>query len=237
MALRLSCLQSGSPEIFLSVQGEGHSAGRPATFVRLAGCNLSCSWCDTAYTWDWSSYDFDRESLSVEIAEVLRLVLALRTDRVVVTGGEPLIQQRSGLGELCRQLASAGRSIEVETNGTIAPIAQLVETVAQWNVSPKTAGSGNCQDSREIPAALTALSALPNAYFKFVIAAPADVGEAERIARRYGVPAKRVMLMPEGATPESLAERSPWVRAQAGARGLRYTSRLHVLLWGAERGR
>ena len=56
--LKVSRQPSGEPEIFHSIQGEGVSAGTPTVFLRLATCNLACTWCDTRYTWDWRRFDF-----------------------------------------------------------------------------------------------------------------------------------------------------------------------------------
>ena len=235
--LRVSRLGSGEPEIFLSVQGEGRTAGTPSAFVRLATCNLACTWCDTAYTWDWSRFDHDELVMFMEHEEAASRVEALATTNVVITGGEPLLQQGAGLGDLACSLAGAGHSIEVETNGTIAPSEQMVASVARWNVSPKISSSGNPAGRREVPEALGALAALPNADWKFVITGRPDVEEAARLAGRYGVPAGRVVLMPEGTSADVVTERSSWVMEEAVRRGFRFSSRLHVLLWGTERGR
>ncbi len=235
--LRVSRLGSGQPEIFLSVQGEGRTAGTASAFVRLATCNLACTWCDTAYTWDWSRFDHEELVMYMEPAEAASRVEALATTNVVITGGEPLLQQAAGLGELACSLAGTGHSIEVETNGTIAPSEQMVASVARWNVSPKISSSGNPAPRREVPEALSALAALPNADWKFVITDRPDVEEAALLAGRYGVPAGRVVLMPEGTSAGVVAERSKWVMEEAVLRGFRFSSRLHVLLWGTERGR
>ena len=235
--LRVSRLASGEPEIFLSVQGEGRTAGTASAFVRLATCNLACSWCDTAYTWDWSRFDYDQQVMYIRPEEAASRVEALATTNVVITGGEPLLQQAAGLGELASSLSGTGHSIEVETNGTIEPSEQMVASVSRWNVSPKIASSGNPSGRREVPGALTALSALPNADWKFVITGLPDIEDAARMAGRYGVPPGRVVLMPEGAAADVVAERSKWVMEEAALRGFRFSSRLHVLLWGAERGR
>src|SRR5436309_15545790 len=80
-------------EIFESVQGEGASAGAPSLFVRLAVCNLRCTWCDTRYTWDWSAYRYEEEVTRVAVDDVARRIVASEGTHVVVTGGEPMLQQ------------------------------------------------------------------------------------------------------------------------------------------------
>ena len=83
------------PEVFATVQGEGASLGVPSVFVRLAGCNLVCGFCDTAYTWDWSRFDKKKETVDLSVDEVATLALDIAKDgvrNVVFTGGEPLLQ-------------------------------------------------------------------------------------------------------------------------------------------------
>jgi 7-carboxy-7-deazaguanine synthase len=232
--LRVSRLPSGEPEIFLSIQGEGRTAGTPSTFVRLATCNLACSWCDTAYTWDWALFDYDEQVLQMEAAEVSKRVEALHTGNVVITGGEPLLQP---LDSLVNELADSGHTVEIETNGTIAPSPRLLDKVTRWNVSPKLANSGNPKSKREVPDALGTFAEMPNVDWKFVIVEPADVDEAAGLAERYGVPQERVTLMPEGTSSKDIQARSGWLAATAAERGFRFSSRLQVMLWGTERAR
>jgi 7-carboxy-7-deazaguanine synthase len=233
--LKLSRLPTGEPEIFASIQGEGLSLGVPSTFVRLSLCNLRCSWCDTRYTWDWSRYDPKAEIIDVELDEVVRRVATGGARNVVITGGEPLQQQRA-LAPLARTLKAAGHRIEVETNGTFRPTDDLAACVAQWNVSPKLANSGN-DGRRDVPEALAWFAARPEACFKFVVVEPEDLGEVDGLIARYGVAPERVLLMPEGRTTAELRARSGWLVEAARERGYRFTTRLHVLLWGDERGR
>ena len=80
--LKLSRMPSGEPEIFASIQGEGASAGTPSVFARLSLCNLACSWCDTAYTWDWRRYDPKQEIAELEIDQVLARVEALAGEAI-----------------------------------------------------------------------------------------------------------------------------------------------------------
>jgi len=234
--LKLARLPSGDPEIFASIQGEGASAGRPSTFVRLSLCNLACTWCDTKYTWDWERYDPKAEITVVDCAGIVERVSGLGVENVVVTGGEPLMQLEP-LSELASALASRGHRIEVETNGTFAPKDGLARWVAQWNVSPKLANSGNVPEKREVEEALRWFATSPNAWFKFVIEDPGDLDEVESFVAEYSVPRERVILMPQGARPDSLKQRSAWLADACARRGFRFSTRLHILIWGDERGR
>ena len=236
MALRVSRMASGEPEIFRSIQGEGVTAGTPSLFLRLATCNLACSWCDTAYTWDWRRYDYAREVVALSQEAVRERLLELGCRHLVVTGGEPLLQQKA-LAPLLSDLRGLGFYCEVETNGTLAPDREMAEAVSQWNVSPKLANSGNGRARREVPEALHAFRALPNAYFKFVVVDRADVDEVSELAARHGIPAERVLLMPEGTDAETLRRRGAWLAEACAERGIRFSTRLHILLWGDERGR
>ena len=234
--LKVSRQPSGEPEIFRSIQGEGVNAGAPAVFLRLATCNLSCSWCDTKYTWDWGSYDYEREVVSLAVDEVERRLVQLGCPNLVVTGGEPLLQQRV-LAPMLTSLKAQGLHTEVETNGTLRPTPEMAGAVSQWNVSPKLDNSGNEPSRRHAPAALEAFGALESAYFKFVMVEPGDLDEVGLLVDRYGIPPERVVLMPEGVTPEAVTRRGRWVAQACTERGYRFSTRLHILLWGDERGR
>jgi len=223
-------------ELFASVQGEGPSAGAPSVFLRLAQCNLHCRWCDTKYTWDWSTYRFEDEVRGESLAAVAQRISELSGDRLVVTGGEPLLQQEA-LGELFRVLDAERRlTIEVETNGTIAPNAALAERVDQWNVSPKLANSGDAEKLRLRHEVLVAFRETGRAFLKVVVESPADADEAEALAGSVDWPRDRMLLMAQAATRETLAERGPLVAAEALRRGLGYSPRLHVERWNGARG-
>ena len=234
--LRVSRQKSGEPEIFYSLQGEGANIGVPTVFLRLATCNLTCTWCDTKYTWDWQSYDYDREVMSLPVEEVEKRVLEFGCPRLVITGGEPMMQQKA-LASLASSLNRQGFYCEVETNGTLAPQPAMVEAISQWNISPKLANSGVLPERREIPTALTSFRGLDNAYFKFVVAEPADVDEVCGLVERYDIPRQIVILMPEGTSPSVIESRGKWLADVCVERGFRFSTRLHILLWGDERGR
>ena len=234
--LRVSRQPNGEPEVFYSLQGEGPSTGTPSVFLRLANCNLACGWCDTKYTWDWTQFDRDREVVVLDTGQVEARIQDFDCRRLVITGGEPLLQQTE-LVPLVASLKARGFQLEVETNGTIVPEPELVENIDQWNVSPKLGNSGTPRERRELPQALEAFCWLPTAYFKFVIEEPEDVNEVCSLRDRHGLPGRRIVLMPEGRTPEAVHRRSRWLSEACVKEGFRFSTRLHILLWGDERGR
>ena len=221
-------------EIFHSLQGEGVSTGAPCVFVRLAQCNLHCTWCDTKYTWDFERYRYEDEVREQTVAEVAAVVNAASSRRLVLTGGEPLLQQRA-LKEFFARLAP-DITVEVETNGTIAPEPAALSRVNQWNVSPKLGNAGDPEHFRIKPEVLRMLRDTGRSYLKLVVSAEADYAEADALVAQLSWPAERVLLMPEANDRESLRARSFAVAEAARARSFRFSSRLHLELWGGRRG-
>ena len=221
-------------EIFESLQGEGVSTGSPTVFVRLAQCNLHCTWCDTKYTWDFQRYDYDAEVHERSAEEVAQQVNASASRRLVLTGGEPLLQQRA----LVPFFASLAPDIvvEVETNGTVAPTPETLSRVNQWNVSPKLGNAGDPEALRVRPAVLLALRDAGSSFLKLVVHGDADYAEADALVRRLAWPRDRVLFMPEASDRETLRARSLPVAEAAKAHGVRFSSRLHLELWGGRRG-
>lgn len=221
-------------ELFASLQGEGASAGLPAAFLRLGDCNLNCRYCDTPYSWDWRQYDRKTELIEEDLLVTAARIRALAPRRLVITGGEPLLQQQA-LEELVTQLCEF--AVEVETNGTITPSATLSHGIAQWNVSPKLASSGVAEAHRFKLEALEALRDTERAWLKWVVVAKEDLDEIHRWVTTLHWPKERVILMPEAKSPSQLAERSSLVAEAAMQHGFRFSTRLQVLLWGNERGK
>ncbi|HET9959895.1 MAG TPA: 7-carboxy-7-deazaguanine synthase QueE [Polyangiaceae bacterium] len=222
-------------EIFSSVQGEGPSAGEPAVFLRLALCNLRCGFCDTRYTWDFEQYDYEREVSTAPVESVLARVLSHSERRLIITGGEPIMQQRA-LSSLIAQLPSDWQ-IEVETNGTLIPNASLLQRVDQWNVSPKLAHSEEPLERRMKPEVLRVLLATQRAYLKLVVRDAGDREEVEAVVSALEWPKSRVFLMPEARTVPEHRGRGDHVAELARQLAVRYSPRLHVLMFGGERGR
>lgn len=234
--LTLSKLPSGKPEIFASIQGEGPTAGTPSAFVRLSLCNLQCSWCDTNYTWDWNVYDLKQETVQIPPESVASDAHKLGIENVVITGGEPLLQQKN-LSTLANLLKQQGHRIEIETNGTLVPSIQLAQAIDQWNVSPKLSNSGNSAKLREVTEPLRWFAASDRAVFKFVVVEPSDLKEIEDVMDRFDIPRNRVLLSPEGTDSKTLGERGKWLVEECVKGGYRFSPRLHIMLWGDVRGR
>lgn len=243
MTLVLATDDSGGPEIFASLQGEGPSQGKPCAFVRLSRCNLACVWCDTAYTWRFTGDNrphraqltYERKANQVTLCEeeVADRIAALGQPRLVVTGGEPLLQAPA----LARMLALLpDMRIEIETNGTVAPPPALDALVAQYNVSPKLAHSGNPADLALPPQRLDAWAAEPRAAFKFVVVDPTDVEEVLALAERHAIPRERIWLMAEGTDAATLDAREKWLAPLCLKHGLTLSKRLHIQLYGDTRG-
>lgn len=243
---------NGRPEVFYSIQGEGKSLGWPSIFVRTSLCNLHCVWCDTDYTWNWKGtrfphrndarpgyQKFDKKDWIAEcrVDEVAAMVTDFPCHNVILTGGEPMIQQPAltDLMAVLREKSDRYR-FEVETNGTLLPSEAFDAAIDQYNVSPKLENSGNGRKLRERPAAYRFFASSPKANFKFVVADPADLEEVLGLIDRFGIAPEKVWLMPEGSTRQTLARRRKWLVDICKDYGFRYTDRLHVQIWGSKKG-
>lgn len=212
-------------ELFLSLQGEGPSAGTPAHFVRLQGCGVGCHWCDTRYSWDAAG---GRVLAADRVwAEALALGEA---PLLVVTGGEPL--EHPGLVTLLEQALERWPRVEVETSGVAPP--PMSHARLFYNVSPKLpTATPRWSDTWR---AAAAWSAEPHSTFKIVVGDPPDPEDAMRLIAEHALPAERVMLMPEGLTDERVRAHAIQLAELCRRSGFRMSPRLHLWLWGAKRG-
>jgi 7-carboxy-7-deazaguanine synthase len=215
----------GVSEIFFSLQGEGPSAGTPAHFVRLQGCDVGCAWCDSKYTWEAAG----GQELSIEA--IVREARALgKADLVVITGGEPL--QHPGIEPLIFAALDGWNRVEVETSGVLPP--PLAHPSLFYNVSPKLPSA--TPRWAETWAHAASWVADPRAVFKIVVGDPPDLDDALRLIGEHALPRARVMLMPEGLTAARIREQAATLAEVCKREGLRLSPRLHVWLWGAKRG-
>jgi 7-carboxy-7-deazaguanine synthase len=206
-------------EIFLSLQGEGRSAGYPTVFVRLTGCPLRCSYCDTPYAFSGG----ERQSFE----EILRRIEAFDVAHVCVTGGEPLAQQ--GCLPLLEILCDAGYRVSLETSGAL-DVSGVDERVIRV-MDLKTPGSGEMKRNRM--ANLDCLRA--DDQVKFVIGDRADYEWSCGQMRQYRIHERcEVLFSPAQGRmdPTQLADWMVEDRVQA-----RLQLQLHKLLWGDEPGR
>ena len=217
-----------------TIQGEGPSAGTPAIFIRTSGCNLTCRWCDTPYTWDRARFDIRAERTRRSVADLTSWAAGYPEPLAVLTGGEPLMQQRA-LIPLARALAGMGKRVEIETNGTYPPATELTGLGVHFNVSPKLATAGVPAVRAIRPDALAAFAATPNRVFKFVVSDLSDLSQVDALVTAYGLTG--VWVMPEGTTPSKVINGMRDLVPAVARRGYRISPRLHVLMWGDERGR
>jgi 7-carboxy-7-deazaguanine synthase len=219
-------------EIFYSVQGEGGLVGVPSIFVRTSGCNLRCSWCDTPYT-SWSP-EGSELSIDAIVEEAARYGAA---QHVVLTGGEPMIAP--GIVELSKRFRALGMHITIETAGTVfAPVECDLMSISPKlsNSTPEGTFRAQHERLRWQPDVLRQLMAHCDYQLKFVIARETDIAEMQVLIAELDAPAARVVLMPEGISPDTLDARGVWIAEVCKEFGYRFSPRLHVHLWGNKRG-
>jgi len=243
--IKLAAMPDGTPEIFTSIQGEGPKSGMLSIFVRLSECNLFCSWCDTAYTWRWSSkhnhdegkiYSRTEWQVKMLTQELVEKIKNRGINRVIFTGGEPLLQHKALLHLLKNLRAiSENMEFEFETNGTIAPPKEFLDLCSLIVVSPKLSNSG-MERSVRIVRALTSLLEVPQTVLKFVVESNQDFEEIKSLQIEFGIAAQRIWIMPRGRTTETIARTSQAIIDKVIESGYNYSSRLHLTLFGDKQG-
>lgn len=247
-------------ELFYSFQGEGVNCGRRALFVRFMGCNLTCGYaavprvtdtpvagsmlCDTEYTWNGAHHDLTAGTRTLTPPQVWDELTALDpstsdpalapVDLVVVSGGEPLLHAKA-LVTLAAQAAASGRRVEIETNATITPSAELVATGVAFNAGLKLANSAVPRKRRIKPTAIRAIQATGRARWKFVVTGEDDLVEVDALQQEFGL--TEIWLSPEGTTSSRVVRSMRTVADTALKRGWNLTTRAHVLIWENTRGK
>ena len=226
-------------EIFHSIQGEGELTGVPTVFVRMSGCNLRCTWCDTKY----ASWNPEGDEISVE--DIVSRVCAFPAQHCVLTGGEPMVAKE--IATLAAKLRGAGKHITVETAGTIAPDAIACDLAS---LSPKLTNStpavGLISDAwrkrhdstRLQPEVLREWIDHYPFQLKFVMEGAADLSEKEELLQRIDrpIPPSKVLVMPQGIDVRTIRGRDETLIDLCLRRGYRYCNRLHIEIFGNKRG-
>jgi organic radical activating enzyme len=222
-----------------TVLGQGTAAGRRCSIVRLGGCNLSCSWCDTPFAWDSTRYDLDRHLSQWPASRVALTALSCNPSVVVVSGGEPLLQQRSpGWPVLLRSLN--GVEVGLETNGTIAPTEDTMRGVSWVTVSPKLAHAGDPSWERIKGDVLMTWGRLAYSHdveFVFVVKDSGDVATINTLVMVHGLPASQVWVSPEGTTTATVVTRLHEVADAAIEAGFNVAPRMVNPFGGPEAAR
>jgi 7-carboxy-7-deazaguanine synthase len=182
-------------EIFASIQGESSYTGLPCVFVRMTGCNLRCSYCDTAYAYE--------EGIEMSEEGVVAAVLKFGLKLAEITGGEPLLQQE--IFPLVTRLLDSGLTVLIETNGTVS-IADI-DRRAVVIMDVKTPGSGMAEGLKTGNFGLLK----KNDELKFVIGSKSDYEWAVNIMSGYGLAEKCAILFSPVFNKVSLADLSAWI--------------------------
>lgn len=232
-------------ELFYALQGEGPSIGTPAVFIRLAGCNLQCKWCDTLDVWRRGS-DMPVEDVVEAAIHMASLrdsykegIYNLVTGRVhiVVTGGEPLLHA-TDVDELIKDTRARAPStyFELETNGTIGN--DVIYKFDQVNCSPKLESAAEPLIKRIVPEALLKLNKHPNINYKFVVSHKEDWAEIECAYGSFiDLTKNNIYLMPAALTREELVDNSKVVWELAAEKHVKLTTRLQTITWSNLRGK
>jgi 7-carboxy-7-deazaguanine synthase len=223
-------------EIFYSVQGEGRLIGVPSVFIRTAGCNLRCAWCDTPYT-SWQP-----EGRNWSIGEIVDEVAKYPSRFIVITGGEPFLAP--GVESLTRAIKQSGAHITIETAATIfAPV-----SCDLLSMSPKLANSTPWKKAQGKFARMHEARRLDfevmrkfldgyDCQLKFVVDQPSDFEELHQVVSRLEIAEpNRVLIMAQGTTPRQIRLKAQWIVELCKEFGYGYTPRLHIDLYGNRRG-
>ena len=203
-------------EIFHSIQGESTYAGRPCVFVRLTGCPLRCTWCDTAYAFYGGG--------DMTIDDIVNQVRAFDCDLVEVTGGEPLGQTESL--PLLSRLCDEGFEVLVETSGAIDTTG--VDRRVHVILDVKCPGSG--MTDRMCWSNLERLA--PQDEVKFVIKDRADYEWAREVAHRHDLPARCTVLMSPVFGEVEARHLAEWVLADKLP--VRFQLQMHKYIWAPD---
>lgn len=207
-------------EIFRSIEGEGIRAGYPAIFIRLFGCNLGCSYCDTKYS--CSGADYVEKSVN-EIVAACEQYSPVK--RVTITGGEPLIHQDIRL--LVFELIKLGYEINIETNGSIdiSPFTEFDKVIITMDWKSPNSGMNEMMNSRNLD------KLRKQDVLKFVVGSPADLFEMERVVNSMGPFLCCQIFVSPVFGKINLVDIANFITKRAGLVDCRLQVQLHKIVW------
>ncbi len=223
-------------EIYKSRQGEGELTGVESVFVRVAGCNLRCIWCDTPYA-SWEPTGPDRA-----IADIAAKVLQFDVEHVVLTGGEPMLF--SELIPLCELLRNEERHLTIETAGTL----HLPVACDLMSVSPKFSNSAppekmfpkwhrRHERQRHVPTVIRKLISQYRYQFKFVVETSIDIVAVKKYCDEFPeLDRTRVWLMPQARSVEEHLAIEAWLPEACKRLGVQFCPRRQIEWYGCRPG-
>lgn len=221
-----------------TIQGEGINIGHPAAFLRLQGCPVGCSYCDTTEVWRKGNPYTNAELLLLMRTSGLEEKLR-KGQHLVITGGSPLFQQerlRKFILDM-EDFFDFHPYIEIENECTIKPEGVIMGLISCWNNSPKLTNSGVDFEKRYHPEVIRFTADLPNSWFKFVISSEDDWNEIDvAFLMPELIQRDQIILMPEGATREAIQTNREMVVEMAIENNVRYTTREHIVVWDKKIG-
>jgi len=235
-------------EIFYSIQGEGLLQGVPSVFVRIAGCPLRCTWCDTKYALDPNAGD------NLTIPQIIDKIRQWDCKFIVITGGEPIVNPQ--LSGLASALKENNKHITIETSGIqfIPNLACDLMSISPKKVPPSgtapdtfffnegllSAISSHYNEEKKVPDTFFAVKQLIENYpyqLKFVVDSAGDLTEIQQFVKLLGeVDHSKILLMPQASSREELIAKAPMVAELCKQTGYAFCNRLQILLYDDRRG-
>ncbi len=226
-------------EIYPCLQGEGSLAGTPSILIRTLGCNLRCGWCDTPYTsWQLEKGIFAVSDIQDFVDQNPQI------GDIIITGGEPCISPK--IEEIINLCKDNQKRVTLETNGTHLLPDKLIEKIDLVSLSPKLSNSTPTTDMKwkirhnneriNIQVIKSWVQRAPSFQLKFVVNDPGDICEIQQITAESGIDNTHVYLMPQGTTREQLTQKRLWLADICISQGYHFCERLHIVIYGDERG-
>ena len=209
-------------EIFHSIEGEGIEIGRPEVFIRLAGCNLRCDWCDTKYALE--------NGMEMSVSDIIDEVSKYPCKSVSITGGEPILQRKELL-KLTRKLKESDYWIQINTNGTVfsAEIFELVDLITMDCKCPSSGMKSDLDVLRKTKDLFASKS-----QFKFVISGEDDYRYARDIIESFLKDTLNVILQPEWSSRKFAEKLADLILKDK--LNVRLILQQQKIIWGAKKG-